>query len=119
MRGSGSAWSSPETVAGFVRASPNETLLAFAAEELRRRGGGRALDLGCGAGRNALPLARMGWSVVGLWRKGSTNSDPRSERTSGASRGALHEETGLVAPPPRPRAHRAAGTDRLADRLAW
>lgn len=65
-RGAGSAWSAPETVAGFVRASPNETLLAFAAEELRQRGGGWALDLGCGAGRNALPLARAGWSVVGI-----------------------------------------------------
>jgi SAM-dependent methyltransferase len=65
-RGAGSAWSAPETVAGFVRASPNETLLAFAAEELRRGGSRRAVDLGCGAGRNALPLARADWNVVGL-----------------------------------------------------
>ncbi|MBS4728653.1 class I SAM-dependent methyltransferase [Mycobacterium sp. SM1] len=27
---------------------------------------GRALDLGCGAGRNALYLARNGWDVVGI-----------------------------------------------------
>lgn len=27
---------------------------------------GRALDLGCGTGRNALWLARMGWSVTGV-----------------------------------------------------
>ncbi len=27
----GSSWSTPETVAGFAQARPNETLLAFAA----------------------------------------------------------------------------------------
>jgi SAM-dependent methyltransferase len=37
----------------------------LAAEELRRRPTGRALDIGCGAARNAVPLARMGWHVVG------------------------------------------------------
>jgi len=31
-----------------------------------RCGSGRVLDLGCGAGRNALPLARLGWDVVGI-----------------------------------------------------
>ena len=39
--------------------------MAFAEEELKRSGGGRVLDIGCGAGRNALPLARLGWRVVG------------------------------------------------------
>jgi ubiquinone/menaquinone biosynthesis C-methylase UbiE len=39
--------------------------MAFAEQELKRANGGRALDIGCGAGRNALPLARLGWSVVG------------------------------------------------------
>jgi len=63
---SGSPWSAPETVAGFAQSSPNAVLIRFAQEELRRGGSGRALDLGCGAGRNALPLARMGWDVVGI-----------------------------------------------------
>src|SRR5439155_12846883 len=27
--------------------------------------GGCVLDIGCGAGRNALPLARLGWKVLG------------------------------------------------------
>lgn len=40
--------------------------MRFAQEELSRCGGGRAIDLGCGAGRNAVPLARMGWDVVGI-----------------------------------------------------
>jgi SAM-dependent methyltransferase len=60
-----SAWSRPETVAGFTQSAPNNVLLGFARHE-RQRGAVRALDLGCGAGRNAIPLVRMGWHVVGL-----------------------------------------------------
>ena len=78
-------WSAPETVQGFVKSPPNEVLLRYA-ESLRdlpakagsHKSVGRspeasgvsrqipiALDLGCGAGRNAVPLARAGWHVVG------------------------------------------------------
>ena len=62
----GSAWSAPATVAGFVQSAPNSVLLRFAESERRRAGHAWALDLGCGAGRNAIPLARTGWNIVGI-----------------------------------------------------
>ena len=62
----GSPWSAPGTVAGFATSAPNAVLMAFAEAELARAGERpRALDIGCGAARNALPLARQGWNVVG------------------------------------------------------
>lgn len=57
-------WSTPQTVAGFARGAPNATLMQFAAREYAR-GGRRVLDIGCGAARNAAPLARQGWEVFG------------------------------------------------------
>jgi SAM-dependent methyltransferase len=62
------SWCSPSTVRGFSTAPPNATLLTFADAELARIGSGRALDIGCGAGRNAVPLATLGWDVVGIDR---------------------------------------------------
>lgn len=62
----GSSWSAPGTVAGFAQSAPNAVLMRFAADELRRSPGARLLDVGCGAGRNAVPLARLGWDVFGI-----------------------------------------------------
>ncbi len=61
----GTAWSAPGTVAGFARSLPNDVLMRCASDELGRHPSGRALDLGCGAARNARPLAEQGWHVVG------------------------------------------------------
>jgi 2-polyprenyl-3-methyl-5-hydroxy-6-metoxy-1,4-benzoquinol methylase len=61
----GSPWSAPGTVAGFARSLPNDVLIRFAAGELARVPNGRAIDIGCGAGRNAVPLAEHGWHVLG------------------------------------------------------
>lgn len=60
-----SPWSAPATVAGFAAASPNFTLIDYAAARLSHVRGARLLDIGCGAGRNAVPLARLGWQVAG------------------------------------------------------
>jgi SAM-dependent methyltransferase len=62
----GSAWSRPETVAGFTSSPPNAALLRFARDQLRPNVNGRALDVGCGAGRNAIPLAAQGWKLLGV-----------------------------------------------------
>lgn len=65
MSGS-SPWNRPETVAGFVQSPPNERLMAFADWARPESAVGRALDIGCGAARNAIPLAARGWHVIGI-----------------------------------------------------
>ena len=60
----GSAWSQPATVAGFERGLPNEVLMRFASAERERVPGGLVVDIGCGAGRNSVPLAAQGWRVA-------------------------------------------------------
>jgi SAM-dependent methyltransferase len=62
----GSPWSRPETVAGFKASPPNATLLRFAHDERQSTLNPRALDIGCGTGRNAIPLAAQGWNVLGI-----------------------------------------------------
>jgi SAM-dependent methyltransferase len=58
-------WSAPGTVAGFARGLPNEVLMRVAASERDRVRNGLAIDIGCGAARNAVALAQAGWRVMG------------------------------------------------------
>lgn len=76
-----SQWSTPATVAGFVQSPPNRSLLEFATAERARSGGCRIVDIGCGAARNALPLARGGWTVIG-----TDTSAPMLEAAAGRLR---------------------------------
>jgi SAM-dependent methyltransferase len=63
----GSSWSAPGTVAGFVQSPPNPVLIDFVSRERQRRGRRlTVLDIGCGAGRNAVPLALDEADVLGL-----------------------------------------------------
>lgn len=57
-------WEHPNMVANFRESPPNQVLLAYA-KGLRTADAQQVLDLGCGAARNALPLARLGYHVVG------------------------------------------------------
>ena len=53
-------------------------------EELEALPGGTALDLGCGAGTNALKLAERGWSVIGVdWAEHSVELATRSAQEKG------------------------------------
>lgn len=52
-------------VASFAQSAPNATLLHYV-QHLRRSDAFQIVDIGCGAGRNLVPLARMGCRVLGL-----------------------------------------------------
>lgn len=60
----GSQWSEPGVVAGFSTSAPNPALMQYA-RRLASSSSTRILDIGCGAGRNAVPLGLAGFRVIG------------------------------------------------------
>jgi SAM-dependent methyltransferase len=65
MRVPSPRWEDPRTVAGFTSSPPNLELLAFAKRFVDPARRALCLDIGCGAARNAIPLASLGLCVVG------------------------------------------------------
>ncbi len=61
-----SSWSQPQTVEGFATSQPNAVLVRYVEAEMTRVPGLRVLDLGCGAARNAVPMAKLGCWVFGV-----------------------------------------------------
>lgn len=59
-------WGDAGVVGGFEKAPANPVLLDFVRAEIQRRPGLRVLDLGCGAARNAAPIAALGALVIGI-----------------------------------------------------
>ena len=62
----GAVWSRPQIVEGFARSTPNPQLMMYARWRRRPWTATRVLDIGCGAGRNAVPLAAAGFEVTGV-----------------------------------------------------
>jgi SAM-dependent methyltransferase len=58
-------WSTAQTVSGFAAAAPNPVLLEWVAAGAQPLHEASVLDVGCGAGRNAVPLAHLGCTVYG------------------------------------------------------
>ena len=68
MAASAGVWDRGDIVAGFARSAPNSQLIDYARRHRCRWCSTRVLDIGCGAGRNAVPLAADGFDVIGVDR---------------------------------------------------
>jgi SAM-dependent methyltransferase len=91
----GTVWDERFTATAWP-AEPDQTLVELAG----RLAPGRALDLGCGPGRNAIWLARQGWRVTGVdaSRVGLAQAEERARR-AGVSLELVHADLLTFVPP--------------------
>lgn len=61
-------WEQPDIVGGFARSAPNPALMEYAHRHRCPWFATRVLDIGCGAGRNAVPLVAHGFDVIAIDR---------------------------------------------------
>lgn len=76
-------WDRPDIVAGFARSAPNQQLIDYARRHRRPWSSTRVLDIGCGAGRNAVPLADAGFDVIGVDRSAPMLAAARARDAGG------------------------------------
>lgn len=111
----GTAWSDASVVSGFARGRPNPVLMEWVAREARRQARLRVLDIGCGAGRNALPIAEGGHDIVGI-----DLSSAMLEAATGRSRqGSLAGRTWWVLSPSAALPLREASFDLVIAHGIW
>ena len=88
-------WRRPDIVNSFAHAAPNPQLIDYARQRQRRhRGQLRVADIGCGAGRNAVPLTEAGCDVIGLDRSRPMLAAAAARHAHGALRlieAAMHD----------------------------
>lgn len=108
-------WEDAGVVRGFSTAAPNEVLLAFVRAELAREPGLRVLDLGCGAARNAAPMAAEGATVIGI-----DVASPMLEAARGRVADAgLHRRVALLRAPMDRLPLRDASVDLVVAHGVW
>ncbi len=88
--GANAPWNTPEMVARLSATPPNARLMHFAAGEWRKGTGNHLLDIGCGAGCNAIPLAQAGWNVAGIDLSEPMLAAARQRANEGGQANQLH-----------------------------
>jgi SAM-dependent methyltransferase len=96
-------WEAAATVAGFRTSPPNLVLLEYARQQRAAASGPVwALDIGGGAGRNAVPVARLGFHVVCTDLSLPMLAAARQKREEEAPGAAVHLAQAPMTPLPFP-----------------
>jgi SAM-dependent methyltransferase len=102
-------------VAGFTSGTPNLVLVEFARRRVDPARQGRCLDIGCGAARNAMALAELGFRVVGTDLSAPMLEAARHRIRSAATRAPID----LVLAPMTPLPFRSGIFDLIVAHGIW